>query len=71
MEPYSRVTIDHITKCIGLSSTLIEQKLCQMILDKVLNGILDQNENCLVVLEEPVYDVSSILCVGRMATTTC
>lgn len=56
IEPYSRVQISHIANSIGLDVGLIERKLSQMILDKALSGILDQNEGCLIIIEETPCD---------------
>jgi 26S proteasome regulatory subunit N6 len=56
--PYSRVQIAFVAGAIGLSLHDVELKLSQMILDKVLNAIIDQNSGCLVVREEPKVDRS-------------
>lgn len=50
--PYSVVEIDFITQSIGLGYEEILSKLRQMILDKKINGILDQGKGSLILYEE-------------------
>jgi 26S proteasome regulatory subunit N6 len=46
------VEIDFITQSIGLGYEEILSKLRQMILDKKINGILDQGKGSLILYEE-------------------
>ncbi|KAF1356273.1 hypothetical protein BDV97DRAFT_323820 [Delphinella strobiligena] len=56
IEPFSRVEIDHIAKMVGLDVQQIEHKLSQMILDRVIIGVLDQGAGCLIIFDEPERD---------------
>jgi 26S proteasome regulatory subunit N6 len=51
IKPYSVVEIDFVAKCIGLSYDDVNNKLRQMILDKKINGILDQGKGSLIIYE--------------------
>ncbi|TFK37087.1 PCI domain-containing protein [Crucibulum laeve] len=56
VEPYSVVEIEHVANVVGQGRQAVEAKLSQMILDKVLYGVLDQGRGCLLVFDEPEKD---------------
>ena len=61
MEPYSVVEISYVAEMVGQERQAVEAKLSQMILDKVLYGVLDQGRGCLLVYDEPEVDVSVLI----------
>ena len=54
IKPYSVVEIDFVAKTIGLNYQDVLNRLRQMILDKKINGILDQGKGSLII-----YDVDT------------
>ncbi|KAK6346959.1 26S proteasome regulatory subunit rpn6 [Orbilia brochopaga] len=57
IEPFSRVEIAHIARLVGdMSPAKVEDKLSQMILDKVINGVIDRGSQCLIIYEEAQKD---------------
>lgn len=56
IQPYSKVQLQFISQTIGLPIDVVESKLSMMILDKELNAIIDQHDQCLVIIENPLHD---------------
>eukprot|EP00823_Brevimastigomonas_motovehiculus_P007308 TRINITY_DN632_c0_g1_i2.p1 TRINITY_DN632_c0_g1~~TRINITY_DN632_c0_g1_i2.p1 ORF type:complete len:299 (+),score=81.12 TRINITY_DN632_c0_g1_i2:554-1450(+) len=66
IEVFSRVQIEHIAELIQLPVKQVENKLSEMILDKKLNGILDQGAGDLIVFETTVVDKTSVAALSTV-----
>ena len=58
VSPYNRVQIDYISGLLQLDAMVVEQKLSQLILDRKLRGIVDQQHRCLIVFDEEAAETS-------------
>jgi len=56
VEAYSSIEIVQVAKLINLPQDVVESQLSKMILDKKLNGILDQGVGCLEIFEDMEAD---------------
>ncbi|KAF9523122.1 PCI domain-containing protein [Crepidotus variabilis] len=56
VEPYSVVEVSYVADTVGQERQAVESKLSQMILDKILYGVLDQGRGCLIVYDQPEVD---------------
>ncbi|KAJ3546800.1 hypothetical protein NM688_g5473 [Phlebia brevispora] len=56
VEPYSVVEVEHVAQQVGQGRQQVELKLSQMILDKKLHGVLDQQRGILLIYPESVPD---------------
>jgi 26S proteasome regulatory subunit N6 len=52
IRPYKRVQLAYLAETLKLDARFVESRLSQMILDKKLRGIVDQQHMCLIVFEE-------------------
>ncbi|KAG6876112.1 hypothetical protein C0992_000923 [Termitomyces sp. T32_za158] len=69
VEPYSVVEIAHVAEMVGQGQGRqgVEAKLSQMILDKILHGVLDQGRGCLILFDEPEADNSYGAAIDTLA----
>ncbi|KAI0340008.1 PCI-domain-containing protein [Trametopsis cervina] len=56
VEPYSVVEVEYVAEQVKQGRQAVEQKLSQMILDKVFHGVLDQQRGILLVYDETEAD---------------
>jgi 26S proteasome regulatory subunit N6 len=61
VEPYEVVEIDYVAQQVNQGRQSVEAKLSQMILDKVLDGVLDQGRGCLILFDRTDSDVRTFL----------
>ncbi|RNF16620.1 proteasome regulatory non-ATP-ase subunit 6 [Trypanosoma conorhini] len=59
LEPYSRVQISYLASLLRLDVETVESQVSQLILDKKLAGIVDQQHQCVVVFDEQDANVAS------------
>ncbi|RNC50288.1 proteasome regulatory non-ATPase subunit 6, partial [Trypanosoma cruzi] len=59
LEPYSRVQISYLASLLKLDVETVESQVSQLILDKKLAGIVDQQHQCVVVFDEQDAKIAS------------
>eukprot|EP00912_Choanoflagellata_sp_UC4_P001347 UC4_evm2s832 len=69
VEPFSRVEIEHVATKINRPVIDVERKLSQMILDKVLNGIIDQSDGVIEIFDETKNDETYTMTVKTIKDT--
>lgn len=68
LEPYSRVEISYIAKCIQLPVEYVEAKLSKLILDEHLHGILDQNYGVVIIYDPILQDTNFSTAISVIKT---
>lgn len=58
IKPYSKLEMSHLAKKLGVKEISVEKKIGKMILDKIINGSMDQENGILIILEQE--EVSSL-----------
>jgi len=72
IEPYSCVEISHVASLIELPLDVVEKRLSKMILDKKIDGILDQGAGTLIIFDSPPqtqtnrYILETIACLNNV-----
>ncbi|CAD8121564.1 unnamed protein product [Paramecium sonneborni] len=56
IQPYSKVQIDYITQRMSIDVEIIQRKLSELILDKKIDGTLDQGNDCLILFDTVKHD---------------
>lgn len=56
LEPFCRVQVQHVANLIHLPIDEVEKKLSQMILDKKIQGVLDQQAGVIILFDETPVD---------------
>jgi 26S proteasome regulatory subunit N6 len=56
VEPYSRVEVAFLASSVCMPQTLVEMKISQMVLDKSLQGVLNQKTGCLHIFPEEMIE---------------
>ena len=52
IQPYQRVQLGYLAELLLMDVAIVEARISQMILDKKLSGIVDQQHSCLIVFDD-------------------